>query len=477
MHPTEIQARSAAFELFGHAKLGDARRTKRLVQITEGVLSHPGGMISGVFATAAARCGAYDFIENQQVDPGAILEAAVIATADKARLYSFVWIVTDGCSAAVSDTQLKKGTGRLGSVRNGARGDQMHTCLVLDPSGIPLGIGGLQSWQRPQKSTRSERLRKDVKDKETQRWLDGRGFARDLFQERCPEVQRVFVHDRGADNWPVLLDMVQQQDCEHSIVRSCWDRRLWEQEELALEDRKYLRAEVRTTVPIDAMELTLSATTAGPERTIVAEIRARKVTLRLRDKWSNQSTPLPIHVVCVRERNAEKKPVEWILLTTLPIDTVEQVKRVIEGYQYRWRIELFHRAFKSAGTEMESSQLGSADNRYRWNIILAATSCLLLRWQLLALQKPATPASEEFSAQEIEAITEYQSDFELPTNRALTMWDVIMMLASLGGWPKGRRPGVLVICRGWQRVYAYLQGKRQTEKNQRRRLAGSRDPG
>ncbi len=242
-------------------------------------------------------------------------------------------------------------------------------------------------------------------------------------------------------------------------MRSSSDRRLWEDDELPLEDRKYLRAEVRTTFPIDAMELTLSATTAGPERTVVVDVRAREMTLRLRDQWSNHLTPLPLHVVCVRERNTEKKPVEWILLTTLPIDTPEQVRRVIEGYQYRSRIEQFHKALKSAGTELESSQLGAAAHRYRWNIILAATAAILLRWQLLALQDPQTPASEEFSDEQIEAIRECQDNYDLP-DRPLTLWEVIQVLASMGGWPRGRRPGVLVICRGWRRVCAYLTGKR-----------------
>ncbi len=175
--------------------------------MTETLLGQPGGSISQVFQIVSELCAAYDFVENPHVDPEAMLEAAVMATAEKASLCPAVFIVTDGCAAAVSDSKRTKGTGRLCSVRNGARGDQMHTNLVLDHRAIPLGIGGLQCWQRPTKRTSSDRARMPVKDKETQRWLDSRGFARELFEKRCPDVQRVFVHDRGADCWPVLLDL------------------------------------------------------------------------------------------------------------------------------------------------------------------------------------------------------------------------------------------------------------------------------
>jgi hypothetical protein len=52
--------------------------------------------------------------------------------------------------------------------------------------------------------------------------------------------------------------------------------------------------------------------------------------------------PFTINVVLVREDNppADEEPVEWLLLTNLPIETLSQVQQVIQYYSVRWMIEL-----------------------------------------------------------------------------------------------------------------------------------------
>ena len=51
------------------------------------------------------------------------------------------------------------------------------------------------------------------------------------------------------------------------------------------------------------------------------------------------------NVVLVREPNplAGAGPVEWILVTTLLIDTLERVRQVVECYGVRWEIAVFFR--------------------------------------------------------------------------------------------------------------------------------------
>ena len=41
------------------------------------------------------------------------------------------------------------------------------------------------------------------------------------------------------------------------------------------------------------------------------------------------------------------RPVCWILLTTLPVETVEQCRRVVKIYRRRWLIEEMHKAMKT----------------------------------------------------------------------------------------------------------------------------------
>ena len=55
------------------------------------------------------------------------------------------------------------------------------------------------------------------------------------------------------------------------------------------------------------------------------------------------------NVVEVREVNPPEscEPVVWMLVTTLPIDTEENIREVIDTYKKRWLIELYFRVLKS----------------------------------------------------------------------------------------------------------------------------------
>ena len=52
-----------------------------------------------------------------------------------------------------------------------------------------------------------------------------------------------------------------------------------------------------------------------------------------------------MQATCIVAREVEPpagdKPIEWRLLTNLPVDTLEQAARMIDWYRARWEIELF----------------------------------------------------------------------------------------------------------------------------------------
>ena len=91
------------------------------------------------------------------------------------------------------------------------------------------------------------------------------------------------------------------------------------------------------------------------------EVRAARVTLRPRGDQTG-SFPATVNVVLVREVNPPEgeEPVEWILLTSLPIDTIEQVHMVIQYYTVRWMVEVFFRTLKS-GCRVEARRFETID--------------------------------------------------------------------------------------------------------------------
>ena len=79
-------------------------------------------------------------------------------------------------------------------------------------------------------------------------------------------------------------------------------------------------------------------------------MRASEVTLDFRDKRTKKRFPKKVNVVLAREDGTTpvgEKSLEWLLLTNRPITTVEELTQVVLGYAQRWRIEEFHRTWKS----------------------------------------------------------------------------------------------------------------------------------
>jgi len=68
---------------------------------------------------------------------------------------------------------------------------------------------------------------------------------------------------------------------------------------------------------------------------------------------------------------------EWILLTTEKISTFEEARKVTRCYELRWRIEDFHKAWKS-GTKVESLRMQSKDNLEKMIVILSFVAIRLL---------------------------------------------------------------------------------------------------
>lgn len=496
---TERFRQAAAIE-FGHASLGDVRRTKRLVQMTERVLQHPSGTVHSVFDNLAELHGAYDFLQNAKIDPEALMEAAALATARRVKSVPYVVIPTDGVFLSVVDQELVKGTGRVGPATGRGRGDCGHAAIVLDPLGIPLGIASIEMWQRGEKLTR-KMPRRLTKDKETQRWLNARDNSRSTLEQVCPSVVRHYVHDCEADAWPVLLDMFERREGEHTTVRARHNRRIadpkssakskgkWTYivkrakrtaEEIAAEDNaQHLDDVLRSAPKLGSYTLEVTASPKRKARTARIEVFACTAPLRLKDIRTKQYTEVTLNVVLARETEgsvpAGETAIEWVLLTTHPVATMAQASVVIEVYKARWRIEQYFKMWKTGCTDVESNQLWAPDHRARWNIILAVVAATLLRWQLCALNAPDTPAEAEFTQDQIQAVRERQVTKVVPMEGPVTVWQMLAAIAYLGGWMGSLRiarsgrwtgtrkaaPGPSVIARGWRRVAEHIQNTRE----------------
>jgi len=126
-----------------------------------------------------------------------------------------------------------------------------------------------------------------------------------------------------------------------------------------------LRDVVRTKPVRFCKTIQLPATAKRKARQAELEVRAEVVTLK-HPKHRRGLESVRCRVMHVQEINApaeaveEDSLVEWWLLTSLPIDSREDIERVIAYYQARWVIEVFFRVLKT-GCRAEELQLKTTD--------------------------------------------------------------------------------------------------------------------
>ena len=164
---------------FGRARLGDVRRTRRLLVMAAMALRRPSGKVSAVFDRASEREGAYDFLESPLVKPDAVAESIFAATTARARGEERVFVAIDGSSLALSDENGAKGFGTIGSPNRLVRGLMVMNALAVTTEGVPLGLVDQIFWNREPAETglapgdRAERNRnRPFDDKETSYLID-----------------------------------------------------------------------------------------------------------------------------------------------------------------------------------------------------------------------------------------------------------------------------------------------------------------
>jgi hypothetical protein len=447
---------------FGHAELGDRRRTERLVSMATQAAVRPHGHLNETFVEDLNV--SYDFIENDAVRPSAMISAMGEATARAASKETCVYVATDGSSVAITDNDGTKGTGRIGSDDNGGRGDKIHSALCLSSRGELLGLLDIQFWQRTGPSKKKRVASLPTSEKETQRWMDARQHAREVLAKHAPNTRPHFLHDREADCWPVLKDAFEHRATEDTTVRSSWNRILVPETE-GEDHRSFLRDAVAAASAKGTYELDVPAGPKRKARKAKLELRAGDVTLRLRNKKTQEIMAVRIGFVQALERGtvpANEKPIEWLLLTTKIIQTFDDALSIVRAYALRWRIEEFHRAFKGGGTEAEDTQT-VGENRTRWLIILAAVAARAVRLSYLSKIDPECDPRCEFSNDEIEAVGRWLARRKKKVDVALTMSAMVRTIANLGGYVPQKsnpNPGPQTIVRGLRRLADFVDGAR-----------------
>jgi hypothetical protein len=291
-------------------------------------------------------------------------------------------------------------TSGLGTINHdGSRGLFLHGLLAWRPDGVPLGVVHTQCWGRPENDPADPRGRnaKSVDEKESRVWTTALRAAATAAR-RLPQTMMVTLADRGGDLYE-LHDLVQAGPPNlHAVVRAQHDRNL--------ESHQKLWACLAAQPLGKSLTLEVPRHAGRPARTARVELRWSAVTIcppavSAKKTWP----PLRLSAVWVHEPYPPPgdEPLEWMLLTDLPVDDSATAWKIVQWYRRRWGNEEWHRVLKS-GCGAERREFTTAEHLQR-----ALAFELIVAWRILLLVKlgravPDLPASTVFAPDELEVL-------------------------------------------------------------------------
>jgi hypothetical protein len=155
-----------------------------------------------------------------------------------------------------------------------------------------------------------------------------------------------------------------------------------------------------------------------------------------------------------------QKPLQWMLLTNHPVRTLKDALAVVDAYALRWRVEDFHKTWKSGACDIEASQLQARDHFLRWATITAAVAIRIERIKHLSRTAPDRPATDEYTQDEIDAailLRKNETNVHHQLGDVPTLGEVTRWIADLGGYMGSKRsppPGTVVLRRGLEQIAA-----------------------
>ena len=424
--------------------LGDKRLNTRSRVIIEALSANPEASCNAACDGWSDTLSAYRFFDNKSVQPESILEPHLAATKRRMQEHSVVLLVQD--TTELDYTAHPPKDARCLNQEN-RHGLYDHTHLAVTPSGLSLGVVGVEYLDRaPEELGKSkERSKLPIEEKESMRWLTGHRLACELARD-CPSTHMVSVADREADLYDIFMEVEKQTEEQAAsadfIIRAKIPRSTPQRApETGPYAYKKVRDEVQQAERRTTQTIELPRTPKRTARQAKLEVRAIRVTV----KPPHDRGYLPevtYNVVLVEEIDGpnDGTDVSCLLITSLPIDTLEEIQRVIDYYVARWTIEVFFRVFKT-GCRVEEIQLetlGRLKNCLAFYKIIA--------WRIMYLtymnrECPTMSCDVMFDDCEWQSVWQIVTKTKLPKSPP-TLNEFMSLLTRLGGYNnrKNERP-------------------------------------
>lgn len=448
-----------AMRELGWTELGDKRRTQRLVKIAEGLASEPGRAMSSSCGKNGAQAVSR-LMGRDEVTCGSVLEGHCKMACERCREYDMVLAVQDTTYLDFSGHPSTEGLGPIGDSKE-SRGICCHSVLILSPNKTPLGLAGMNLWERDAEryGISETRRKRPIQEKESNKWLLGLEQAQ---EHTPPECLVLAISDRESDVYEYFTSP--RRDNVHLLVRLEQNRRVVTQD---LEDEDYIliRKALENAPVAGQYEIYVPGRTKAESRTAKLEVRLTEVDIMPPVNPCSGAGREPVHVwlVWAHELDAPDgvDALDWKLATTICVEGFEGALFIIEAYSGRWVIEEFHRVLKS-GCKVEKMQFDDVESLEPAIAASAVVAYRLLYLTKIARESPDADVSLVASPIEVQVAQSYmKSQREKDLYEITTVAKFVRAVALMGGF-MGRKgdgnPGTKVLWQGVRRLWDLVDG-------------------
>ncbi len=421
------------------ADFGDVRLDARMKKILCDLGDRPDYSIPQACGGWAETIAAYRFFNNSKVTYEQILRPHYDATLERIKQQPVVLLPQDTTDIVKVINKGPKSK-HLGTIKLTEKEEIfLHPVIAVTPEKVAVGTVSANFWKRPEQSVRAERRNKPVEEKESYRWIKGYQTACDI-QSQAPDTLIVSMGDREGDIYEFFTEMLDYAPSQRAawIVRAAQDRRL------ESEDETHRKLSEKLKESPVLFETSFTARNGHPARPVRQSVHAETITLKPPERRGVKGFKLPpvtINAVFAEEIAPQDgaDPVNWMLLTCLPIDTCEQVYAVLQWYAVRWEIEIFFRVLKQ-GCKIEKLQF-ETEKRFA-----ACLACyIIIAWRVLYVtmlgrEYPNIDCEAVFDKEEWRTLYILEKQ-QLPSEKPPSLGEAVLMLAGFGGFLKRKNDG------------------------------------
>ncbi len=435
--------------------LPDLRLGRRLQALVEALGRHAEARLGQALPNWAARKAAYRFFAHEQLTPALILGAARPAVVQQvAQAPGVVLAIQDTTSLNFSHRPASSGLGPLGPTA--AQGFYVHSSLAVDAErGLPLGLLAQQLWARPPAASRSRTTRRKrlAGEKESKRWADVEAASLAGLPETVPVVS---VADREGDlfSWFVATRPANA----YLLARVAQTQR-------GTQSGQSVSAAAAAAPVGGHYAVAIPHAPNRPPRTARCRVRWTTVTLSPPQngrREAGQRTPVTLWLLLVEEEAppAGVAPLQWLLLTSWPVETWEDAVHCIHWYTLRWLIERYHFVLKS-GCQAEALQLQTEARLERAVAVYCLVAVQVLWLTYLGREQPELPCELALDRDAWQTLWLLGDPAAALPETPPPLGEAMRRVAKLGGFLARRSdgdPGPLTIWRGLDRLRDLVAG-------------------